>query len=285
MNSGWDCSEANGKHAKSNTAGAVNNVEYEKENNEMTIGAFLIARLSSSRLPQKNIMPIAGKPMILQLAERVARAGCIDKVIVTTSQDPTDDPLEAVARDGSVECFRGPLDNIMERIVGAARAHKCNTIVELLGDNPLVHCDLIDEVVEFYRDGGYDYAANVSRDYAVSEAEMKLFSIGVRIQVYSRAAAEQHMAYRDYIANDERHPCAYIFDHPDIFKVGYVEAKGRWAFMNRPELTWAVNYPKNFELVRTIFEAQYPADINFPLKNVYRQLEQQPELALLMGGE
>jgi len=251
----------------------------------MAIGGFLIARLSSSRLPQKNIVPIMGKPMILHMAERVARAGCIDKVIITTSDDPTDDPLEAVAHDSGIECFRGPLDNIMERIAGAARAHECNTIVELLGDNPLVHCDLINEVVEFYRDGGYDYAANVSSDYAVSETEMKLFSIGVRVQVYSRAAAEQHTGYGDYMANEERHPCAYIFDHPDVFKVGYVEAKGRWAFMNRPELTWAVNYPKNFELVRTIFEAQYPADINFPLKNVYQQLEQQPELSLLMGGE
>jgi len=250
----------------------------------MAIGAFLIARLSSSRLPQKNVMPIMGKPMIQHLAERVARAGCIDKVIITTSDDPSDDPLEAVAQDIGVKCFRGPLDNIMERIVGAAQAHQCSTVVEVLGDNPLVHCDLIDHVVGFYLDGGHDYAANVSRDYAVSETEMKLFSIGVRVQAYSRAAAEQHMAYGDYMANEERHPCAYIFDHPDVFKVGYAEATGRWAFMNRPELTWAVNYPKNFDLIRMIFEAQYPADINFPLETVYRQLEQQPELALLMGG-
>jgi len=116
----------------------------------MTTGVFIIARLSSTRLPAKNMMPILGKPMIQHLVERIAKSKTIDKIVITTSTLPSDDPLEALAEDIGIDCFRGDLDNVMERIVGAANYFNCDTVVEILGDNPLVHSSLIDDVVGLY---------------------------------------------------------------------------------------------------------------------------------------
>jgi len=251
----------------------------------MTTGAFIVVRLSSARLPEKGIMRILSKPMIELMIERVQKSELIDKVIITTSTLPSDDPLENIARKLGVGCYRGSLENIMERISGAAKAYDCNTIVELLGDNPLVYSDLIDDVIEMYKDGNYDYAAMLTKEYPVSDSTKKLFSVGVRVQVYSKSVAEQYLQYPEYINNDSKHPCAYIFDHPETFKIGYFEARDKWSFMNQPDLNFAVNYQKNFDLIRTFFETHYPNDNNFSLKKVYDQLDAEKHLYLKMGSE
>jgi len=250
----------------------------------MSVAALLVARLSSTRLPQKNILPVSGKPMIQQLAERVSRAKLVDKVIIATSNLESDDPLEELADQIGIGCYRGDLDNVMERIVGAAEKYNCDTIVEILGDNPLVHSELIDDVIELYINDNLDYAANITTEYAPHCDGMELFSIGLRVQVYSKEVADKYTQYPEYPDNG-RHPCAYIFDNPDVFKVGYIEAKGKWSFMNRPALNFAVNYPKNFKLTERLYEKNYPQDENFDLESVYRQLDEEVELYELFGAE
>ena len=251
----------------------------------MTIGALLVVRLSSTRLPQKGIMKILDKPMMELMIERVQKSELIDKVVITTSTLPSDDPLEDLAKKLKVSCYRGALENVMERISGAAKAYSCDTIVELLGDNPLIHAELIDDVIKFYTNGSYDYAATLTKEYPVSGSDKKLFSTGVRVQVYSKSVDEQYPQYPEYINNNSKHPCAYIFEHPKTFKIGYFEARDKWSFMNRPDLNFAVNYRKNFDLIRTFFETHYPNDNNFSLKKVYDQLDAEKHLYLQMGSE
>jgi len=249
----------------------------------MSIGAFIIARLSSSRLPEKNILEIMGKSMIEKMAERVKAAERVDKVIITTSDQSSDDQLESVSKKNGVGCYRGSLDNIMDRIIKASETYECDTIVELLGDNPLVHSALIDDVVEFFLEGKYDYAATVTREYPVSCSEYKLFPIGVRVQVYSIDAAERYKDYSEYINNKHKHPCSYIFEHPESFRIGYFEAKDKWAFLSRPNLNFAVNYQENLDMIRKIFELCYPQNSNFSMREIIRTINENPDLGSLMG--
>ena len=251
----------------------------------MTVGAFIVVRLSSSRLPNKGIMKIMNKPLIELMVERVQESQKIDKTIIATSNHPSDEPLEVIAKRLGVGCYRGSLKNVMGRIVNAANAYDCDVIVELLGDNPLIHSDLIDDVVRFYQKGGYDYAASVTNEYPVDMSKKRMFSLGVRVQVYSLDAAKRHVDYPEYADDESRGYSAYMFEHPEMFKRGYFEAKDNWTFMNRPYLNFAVNYQKNFNLIRSIFEKNYPEDSNFPLEKVFKQLDEERYLYLLMGSE
>lgn len=247
----------------------------------MAVGAFLVARMGSTRLPGKSMLKILGKPMIELFAERISHSKHIDKTIITTSDDPSDDALEELAKKIGIGCFRGSLNNVMERINGAAETYGCDTIVELLGDNPLVHSDLIDDVVQFYRKGKYDYAVNVTKEYSVSPSELKLFSVGIRVQVYSKGASGKWKDYSGYADNYT----SYMFRNPRIFKIGYFEAKGKWAFMNKPDLRFAVNYRKDFDFIKHIFEQNYSNDKNFSLDKVYEQLSAEEKLRTLMGAK
>lgn len=213
--------------------------------------------------------------MILRLAERVSQSSRIDKVIITTSIDPSDDPLEKVAQAAGVLCSRGSLENVMERICQAAERFNCDDIVEILGDNPLIHSSLVDDVIDYYRNGNYDYAATVTQEYSKRDKRLKLFSLGVRVQVYRRRVAESYVHYPESISNPSAHPCSYIYEHPEDFKVGYLEASGKWAFMNQPDINLAVNYPEDFERTRKIFEQNYPKNSNFPLEWIYSHIERE----------
>ncbi len=250
----------------------------------MTYGALLVARLSSTRLPAKNLMELAGKPMIQHLAERVVAAPSVDKVIIATSTEPSDDPLADFAASAGILCHRGPLDDLMARICGAARAHGCDTILEILGDNPLVEAGVIEAVMELFRSNGLDYAANISRDYGQRSEGLALFPLGVRVQVYSRTA-ERYKEFPDFVNDPDRHPTCFIFDQPDRFKLGFLEARGVWTKYNRPALNFAVNYKKNFDLARSIFERHYPRNPQFSLADVLEQLDEEPHLYALFGAE
>ena len=250
----------------------------------MCVGAFIIARLSSTRLPQKNMQKIMGNPMIEMLVERVKASKTVDKIIITTSSTSSDDQLEELSENLGIGCYRGSLENIMIRIVNASKLHKCDTIIELLGDNPLVHSELIDDVIKYYREGEYDYAATVTKEYPFNRKK-KLFPVGVRVQVYSIVAAEQYVKYPEYIKNENKHPSSYIFEHPDIFSIGYFEAKDKWAFMNRPNLNFAVNYHENLDMIRQIFEKCYSRNPNFSMNDVIQAVDLNQSLKLLMGNK
>src|SRR4051794_8965599 len=100
--------------------------------------AIIQARMSSSRLPGKVLMPISGRPSILFTCARVARARNIDAICVATSVDPSDDALAACVEEAGIAVYRGSLDDVLDRFAGAARVHGAEIVVRLTGDCPLI---------------------------------------------------------------------------------------------------------------------------------------------------
>jgi spore coat polysaccharide biosynthesis protein SpsF len=89
----------------------------------MTTLAIIQARMSSSRLPGKVLLDIAGKPMIQHVIERTKRAQTVDSVLVATTSDPSDDPIAAFAAALNVPCYRGSLHDVLDRYYQAAKTH------------------------------------------------------------------------------------------------------------------------------------------------------------------
>lgn len=248
-------------------------------------GAIIVARLSSSRLPKKNIMPIVDKPMIEHLIERVGQSKRSLKIIIATSDEKSDDPLQELANKNGIYCYRGSLNNIMQRIVGAANEFNIKNIIEILGDNPLVHGNLIDDVINIFEREKCDYAATATKEYDLLDESIKKFSVGVRVQIYRTKIGQKFNDFPEYINNEAKHPCSFIFDNPEKFSVKFLEAKDDWQFLNKPDLNFAVNYPKNFQFVKSIFETLYPKNQFFCLDEMFKYLETNQQLFQLLGPE
>jgi len=241
------------------------------------INCFIIARLSSKRLPKKNILSFNNKPMIVNLYNRIIKSKFINDVIICTSNEESDDPLFEISKEFNINIFRGSLNDIMNRICEAANNFKTDHIVEILGDNPLVDSELVDDVINLYIENNLDYTSNISLDYqkANSIKKYKCFPIGVRVQIYRYEIALQYKKFKNtkFLSS---HPTNYIFENENIFKINFLEAKNDYNFLNLPEYNFAVNENEQFKNIKMIFD--YFNENDFSLKEAIDYLKNENKL-------
>ena len=107
--------------------------------------AILQARMSSSRLPGKVLRPLLGQPMILRQIERLRRCRQLERIVVATSEAPSDDILVQVLAEAGVETARGPLQDVLGRFIRAMDTLGLEgDLVRLTADCPLADPEVID---------------------------------------------------------------------------------------------------------------------------------------------
>lgn len=245
--------------------------------------AFIVARLGSTRLPRKALLPMAGKPMIERLLDRTRKARFLDEIALATTTLPEDAALAEFARSRGIRCFRGSPDNVSLRMSQAAEAFGAETVVELLGDNPLIHSGLIDGVLSVYRERGSDYAASVSKEYRHLH-EVRRFPLGVRVQAYKASCAKRWEEFPEFLSRDLG-TTAFMFMNHRRFRCDYLQAEGAWESVHEPEVNFAVNYRRNFDLVERIFSDLLPKDENFGLPEAVDWVRSRPGAAAAMGNK
>ena len=248
----------------------------------MTVTALIAARMGSSRFPGKSLADLHGKPMLERMVERIRMARGIDQIVLATTDQPEDEVLANWAGNIGIGYFRGSDKDVLGRLHAAAAAFKTDVIVEMLGDNPLIHSSLIEVALDQYAIGGFDYVATVTNEYPKAALDLKRFPIGVRVQVFGfdaiRLCAELASA-----PENREHATTFIASHPEIFRTNFVEAAGRFAEANRPELTFAVNHRQNLDLIRVLYERCHGTDSNFTISSAIAAFDADPALACLMG--
>lgn len=128
----------------------------------MTTAAIIQARMGSSRLPGKVLMPVAGRLMLARIVASAQACRDIDHVIVATGIDPANDPIEAWCVDNAIDYIRGSEEDVLSRYADAARQVSADRIVRLTADCPVQDPAIIAQVIALHRRTGADYASNVS---------------------------------------------------------------------------------------------------------------------------
>lgn len=226
--------------------------------------------------------PILGRPMIEWIAQRVRAARCIQRVVLATTDRPEDNRLVDWAHRFGIGCYRGSAQDVLSRVVGAARDFHADPIVEILGDNPLVDPCLIDDLALFFERGGYDYAVPVTVECPRADPVLKRFPIGIRAQVLHPSTLEHCLGWTTDPAFRE-HSTGYILRHPEQFRIGYLEAAAQWASWCQPEWNLAVNTEPNLDLICRIFERCGANDPCFSTQQALDLLRENPPWHSLMG--
>lgn len=231
--------------------------------------AILQARASSTRLPGKVLLPMVGAPMLARQIERLRRATCFDALVLATSDRADDDPVAEVAAGAGIGCYRGSLDDVLDRYYQAALPHAPNHVVRVTGDCPLADWEVIDRVVQFAIDGGYDYASNTLKP---------TWPDGLDVEVTTFAALET--AWREADTKLEReHVMPFITTRPDRFRLGSCEND-----RDLSGLRWTVDEPRDYEFVSRVYETLFPANPAFTTENVLALLAERQDLADLNAG-
>ena len=234
--------------------------------NRPLIAAILQARVSSTRLPGKVLRPILGVPMIIRQIERIHRAQLIDKLIIATSTDPTDNTLADLCEEKNIVFFRGSLNDVLDRFYQAAKPLHPEHIVRLTGDCPLTDPQLVDRIITFHLQGGFDYTSNALEPTYPDGLDVEIFRFPCLDQAWKEAT----------LPSQREHVTPFINRQPDRYRIGHIKNA-----VDLSHLRWTVDEPLDFVLVTRIYEELLPENPEFTTDDVLALLNANPELITL----
>lgn len=235
----------------------------------MTVRTTIIiqARTSSSRLPGKVLQDLCGEPMLLRQIERVRCCRMSDQIVIATSDEPGDDPVAELCAKNQVACFRGSLNNVLDRFHGAAVAFgPSDHLVRLTADCPLADPDVIDACIALHLANGADYTSN------------KLgptYPVGLDVEAMTMEGFERvhRLASDPY---DLEHVTPHFYRNPSLFSLMPLRH-----LTDLSKLRWTVDYPADLEFARAVFSRLLSKNRVFRWQEVLGLVQAAPEIAAI----
>ena len=226
------------------------------------------ARMGSSRLPGKIMLPLAGRPVLEHVVSRLMKVFPKQRIIVATSNLRQDDEVVALSASLGVTSFRGSETDVLSRFYDAAKSVKADYLVRCNSDCPLICPQVVRRVIcTFFKyRGAYDYVSNIlSPSYPV----------GMHCEIFKFQALERSF----FLAREQEereHVTPFIYRNPDIFNILNVLSDD-----NNSKIRLTLDHPEDYKLISLIYDHLYASGECFNLEEILVFLNENPELALL----
>ena len=236
--------------------------------NKKKITVIIEARTGSSRLPNKVIAEIEGKPMIFYVIDRIKQIKSVEQIILATTQEKNDKILTEIAKQNSIGSFVGDSIDVLDRDYQCALQNNADPIIRITGDCPLIDPDIVEEMLEFYLKNNYDYVSNrINPKYPD----------GLDVEIYSFNTL-QMVAQNAKWSSERELVTTYITKNPKNFKI--------FSYENQEDLSeyrWTVDEQKDLEFIRKIYSIMKPKT-NFSMNEIIEILVKNPELLKINSG-
>lgn len=187
----------------------------------MRFAVVLAARLRSSRLPAKALLPLAGLPLLAFLLRRLKGSALAERVVLATTDRPEDRHLAALAQAEGVEVFRGDENDLIRRTLDACARFGVEYAVRVTGDCPFVDAASLDhclrQCLALEDQGGFDLASTKGA-----------FPVGIDFEVINAAALAAVDASGLPDAAHREHLTKYFHDHPEGFRLARLDPPESW---------------------------------------------------------
>jgi spore coat polysaccharide biosynthesis protein SpsF (cytidylyltransferase family) len=233
--------------------------------------AIIQARMGSSRLPGKVLMPILGKPMLWHIVSRVRAVPSIDEVVIAVPDGPADLVLRKFCATNDIASFAGSEMDVLDRYYQAAQLQSADPVLRITADCPLVDPELIERLIQMYRLGSYDYAA-VAAGADAHNLDVGCFPDGMDAECFSFACLER--AWKEAKdPRDREHATRFIWRRKTLFRCTKLLADRKY-----PPLRLTVDHPQDLEVASRIYEKLFCEGKIFHLADVVDLLEREPEI-------
>jgi len=223
--------------------------------------AIVQARMSSTRLPGKVLMPLAGVPVLGHVVTRLRHCSTLEQIIVATSVDSSDDQIASWCVENRVTCYRGSLHDVLDRYYQAACLANASAVVRITADCPAIDPAIVDTVVRGFLDGDYDF-------YGLGGE----FPDGLDVSVFAMTALAT--AWREASLPSEReHVGPYVEKHPDLFRLGALKP-----FSGLAHHRWTLDEPRDLAFLAAVFDRLHVPGQVFHAGQVLALLKDEPEL-------
>ena len=229
----------------------------------MKIVAIVQARMGSTRLPNKVMKEIGGKPLIELLLQRLSKAKKVHEIVVATSTNENNIPLIEFVSGLGFRVVAGSENDVLERYIKALDESAAEVGVRITGDCPLVDPNLVDEVIDGFMTSGSDYFSNI---------DPATYPDGLDIEVFHASALRKAYSMTDD-PFDKEHVTPFI-RNSGLFTKGAITNDH-----DHSSLRWTVDEPSDFSVVSAVFE-HFSPNIHFNWREVLSLHEENPELFL-----
>ena len=196
------------------------------------------ARCGSTRLPNKVLKELCGKPALQQMIERAQRSRLTDEVVVVTSIGKENLPIISLCTSIGVRVGVGSEEDVLDRYYQTAKLLQPEYVIRLTADCPCFDPELLDLALEEMEPDA-DYMGMMTESFAD----------GLDLEIMKYAALERSWKEADH-SFEREHVTQYIKRHPELFRLQNFESPIGYFGDQR----WTVDEPEDFELVRRIFE-------------------------------
>jgi spore coat polysaccharide biosynthesis protein SpsF len=235
------------------------------------VSLIIQARIGSKRLPGKTLMPLAGKPLIYRIIERVKKCKAINNLILAIPDSEENKKISKINFNCDLKIFLGSENNLVERYYLAAKKYNTKIVVRLPGDNCMPEAKEIDRIINFYKEFKNPFFAS-----NLSNILDNQYPDGIGAEVFGFNYLDDLMSMR--LTNKQKeHIHINFFDYtknkpinPDWCKVRTVMCPKSF---RRPDICLDVNTINEYKFIKNIYDSIYYTNPNFGIKDIIKFLD------------
>ncbi len=229
------------------------------------------ARTSSTRLPRKILLPLAGAPLLLRFYERVSRCSLATSVIIATTIEPADDPVAHLCQHHNIRYYRGHPTDLLDRHVKAAENANAEVVVKIPSDCPLIDPEIIDRVIADYLEysNTVDYVSNLHPPTYPDGNDVEVMSVDALRRAHA-LAVQPH---------EREHTTPWLWDGNPAIRMRNVmcEDGNDYSMVHR----WTIDYAEDYMFIKSVYDELYHLKPNFGMHDVLDLMERRPEIAAI----
>lgn len=204
-----------------------------------TVLVIIQARMGSTRLPGKILMPLGNSTIIECLIHNLTSDKYDIQYIVATSTNAENDKLEEFLKSRGIAYFRGAENDVLSRFIEIASKSNVDYIVRATADDPLMSGECLDILIDEMDRNKFDYTF------------MTGLPIGVSPEVIRKECFDRLKAIDDLSDRDREHVTIYLKEHPELFKIGYIEAPEKYKY---PTLSMTIDTIEQYNKMKKLYD-------------------------------
>ena len=235
--------------------------------------AIIQARMESTRLPNKALLNIGDKPMLLHVVEQTLSSKFIKDVIIATTTSEKDKKIENFCQKHNLKYFRGSSNDLLDRYYKCAKKFSCNPIIRISSDCPFLDPIIIDKVITKFLKNSFDYVANNlekrNKTWVNSTCN---FPQGMVVEISNFDVLEKSWINAKK-PSEREHVFPYVQFHPDFFQVSNIKYKKDLSFIR-----CTVDRKEDLQFVREIWKRKPKTKKILHIDDINKIVEKELEL-------
>ena len=226
------------------------------------------ARATSSRLPNKILLSILGETLLSRMIERLMQVKHSVQIVIATSENEEDNVIKTEAEFIGIPCFRGSLDNLLDRHYQTALKYEADIVLKIPSDCPLIDPRIVDKGLDYFIKNReqFDYVSNLHPATYPDGNDVEIMTMECLSKAWHEAKRPLEL----------EHTTPYIWENPDKFSIGnFAWEKGLDYSMSH---RFTIDYRKDYFFIKKVFEELYFANPQFSLEDILNLLDRKPEI-------